>query len=221
MGGSHIRSLFGSKKESLDTKNIAHWTPNFRAMVSKDNSIRPMDAWFEASRILTLKSKEMNFQILVKHQKSAILLTTWQSLKVITVYINIRSIMLGATLELYSRILGLELYLTSEDVLELRIDICQMFKLFLFVYFSISVFNISSVVQHKPISESISLRWMHKTQRNNAVFDFQSEILSPVDFMLPNLSSSFFLNFEWSWFEFRFFFGSAANDSEQDFVIRV
>ena len=147
----------------------------------------------------------MNFQILVKHQKSAILLTTWQSLKVITVYINIRSIMLGATLELYSRILGLELYLTSEDVLELRIDICQMFKLFLFVYFSISVFNISSVVQHKPISESISLRWMHKTQRNNAVFDFQSEILSPVDFMLPNLSSSFFLNFEWSWFEFRFF----------------
>ena len=38
--------------------------------------------------------------------------------------------MLGATLELYSRILGLELYLTSEDVLELRIDICQMFKLF-------------------------------------------------------------------------------------------
>ena len=128
MGGSHIRSLFGSKKESLETKNIS--SPNFRAMASKDNSIRPMDAWFEASRILTLKSKEMNFKILVKHQKSAILLTTWQSLKVITVYINIRSIMLGATLELYSRILGLELYLTSEDVLELRIDICQMFKLF-------------------------------------------------------------------------------------------
>ena len=128
MGGSHIRSLFGPEKESLETKNIS--SPNFRAMASKDNSIRPMDAWFEASRILTLKSNEMNFQILVKHQKSAILLTTWQSLKVITVYINIRSIMLGATLELYSRILGLELYLTSEDVLELRIDICQMFKLF-------------------------------------------------------------------------------------------
>ena len=73
---------------------------------------------------------EMQFQILVKYQKSAILLITWQSVKVITVYINIRSIMLGATLELYSRILGLELYLTSEDVLELRIDICQMFKLF-------------------------------------------------------------------------------------------
>ena len=130
MGGSHIRSLFGPKKESLETKNISHWSPNSRAMASKDNSIRPMDVWFDASRILTLKSKEMNFQILVKHQKSAILLTTWQSLKVITVYINIRSIMLGATLELYSRILGLELYLTSEDVLELRIDICQMFKLF-------------------------------------------------------------------------------------------
>ena len=102
--------------------------------------------------------------------------------------------MLGATLELYSRILGLELYLTSEDVLELRIDICQMFKLFLFVYFSISVFNISSVVQHKPISESISLHEMHKTQRNNAVFDFQSEILSPVDFML----SKSILNFDGS-----------------------
>ena len=88
----------------------------------------------------------MNFGImnisLVRYQKSAILLTTWQSLKRITVYINIRPIMLGATLELYSRILGLELFLTSEDVLELFF---AFVKCLLFILaFLCSIFQFSS-----------------------------------------------------------------------------
>ena len=50
--------------------------------------------------------------------------------------------MLGATLELYSRILGLELFLTSEDVLELFF---AFVKCLLFILaFLCSIFQFSS-----------------------------------------------------------------------------